>query len=126
MDLWITQGLLAAIFLMAGANKLFQSIPELAKMLPWVTETPEVLVRFIGLSEVLGALGLILPSALRIKPVLTPLAGLGLALVMIFAALFHFNRGETANIGANFAFVALALFVSWGRYSKAPIASKAS
>lgn len=124
ITLWILQVLLGAMYLMAGGNKLSQSIEELSKMLPWVTEVPSALVRFIGLSEVLGALGLILPSLFRIKPNLTVWAGGGLALVQLFAAIFHFSRGEMAMIGMNILFMAMALFIAWGRTKKAPITSK--
>lgn len=122
--LWIVQSLLAAMFLMAGANKLFQSVEELVKMLPWVTSVPSGLVRFIGISELLGGIGLLLPSILRIKPILTSYAAIGLALVMLFASIFHISRGEYSVIGMNFVLMALALFVSWGRMKKAPISPK--
>jgi putative oxidoreductase len=124
ISLWVVQSLLAAMFLMAGANKLFQSIPELSNMLPWVTTVPEAMVRFIGLSELLGGLGLLLPSILRIRPILTPFAALGLAVVMILASIFHITRGEVSVIGMNFVFMAMALFVAWGRMKKAPISPK--
>lgn len=122
--LWVVQVLLAALFLMAGANKTFQSIEELSKMLPWVAQVPVGLVRFIGISELLGGLGLLLPSILRIKPNLTPLAAIGLAIVMILAAFFHISQGESAVIGMNFIFMAMALFVAWGRTKKVPIHAK--
>lgn len=122
--LWIVQLLLAAMFLMAGANKLFQSTEELAKMLPWVTDVPMAMVKFIGISELLGGLGLLLPSLLRIKPILTPFAAMGLALVMILASFFHISRGEFSVIGMNFVFMAMAIFIAWGRMKKVPISSK--
>lgn len=122
--LWIVQSLLAAMFLMAGANKLFQSTEELSKMLPWVTSVPAGLVKFIGISELLGGLGLLLPSLLRIKPILTPYAAIGLSLVMLFASIFHISRGENSVIGMNFVLMALAIFVAWGRTKKAPISPK--
>ncbi len=121
ITLWVAQVLLAALFLMAGANKLFQSIEELSKMLPWAAEMPEAMVRFIGTSEILGALGLLLPSALRIMPRLTPVAAGGLALVMVLATAFHVSRGEASVIPMNIAFMAIALFIVWGRSKKAPI-----
>lgn len=122
--LWVVQSLLAAMFLMAGANKLFQSIPELSKMLPWVTQVPEGLVRFIGMSELLGSLGILLPSILRIKPILTPIAAIGLAVVMLFAILFHISKGEASAIAMPIVFVAMAVFVAWGRAKEVPIQSK--
>ena len=123
--LWTAQGLLASVFIMAGASKTFQSISGLSEMLPWVTEVPEALVRFIGISELLGGTGLLLPSLLRIRPALTPLAATGLALVMILATAFHISKGETAVIGMNFVFLAAALFIAWGRTKKVPIPAKA-
>lgn len=124
ISLWVVQGLLAAMFLMAGANKLFQSIPELSKMLPWVTQVPEGLVRFIGFSEFLGGIGLLLPAILRIKPILTSYAAIGLAVVMLLASIFHISKGEMSVIGMNFVFMAMALFVAWGRMKKVPISPK--
>jgi hypothetical protein len=85
---------------------------------------PEAFVRFIGLSELLGGLGLILPAALRIKPVLTPWAAVGLAVVMVLASGFHVSRGESSVIGMNFILAAVAVFIAWGRFKKAPIYPK--
>ena len=94
--------------------------------LPWAAQVPEALVRFIGVAEVLGAVGLILPSLLRIQPKLTPIAAVGLALVMLFAVVFHISRGETPMIGMNFILIAIAAFIAWGRFKKAPIAPKSA
>lgn len=76
--LWVAQALLAAMFLMAGAMKSTQPIEELGKSMPWVNDFSVVFVRFIGISELLGGIGLLLPAFLRIKPFFTPLAALGL------------------------------------------------
>lgn len=84
ITLWIAQVILAAMFLMSGFMKLSQPIDQLSKMLPWAAQVPEALVRFIGVAEILGAVGLILPSLLRIQPKLTPIAAVGLALVESF------------------------------------------
>ena len=126
ITLWIAQALLAAMFLMSGFMKLSQPIDQLSKMLPWAAQVPEALVRFIGVAEVLGAVGLILPSLLRIQPKLTPIAAVGLALVMLFAVVFHISRGETPMIGMNFILIAIAAFIAWGRFKKAPIAPKSA
>ena len=104
--------------------KVSQHIEKLSQMLPWASQMPELIVRFIGAAEVLGAVGFILPSMLRIQPKLTPIAAVGLAVVMIFAIAFHISRGETAVIGMNFVIVAIAAFIAWGRFKKAPIAPK--
>ena len=123
--LWVVQVLLGLMFIMAGATKSFQPVEALAESLPWVTSTPLELVRFIGVSELLGGLGLLLPSILRIKPFLTVWAALGLAAVMVLAALFHASRGEFSAIGVNVVMVAMFAFVAWGRSKKVPIATKA-
>ena len=123
--LWIVQVLLAAMFLMAGFMKISQPITQLATSLPWVSQVPEALVRFIGAAEVLGGLGLLLPSLLRIQPRLTVLAAVGLVLVMVLAAGFHLTRGEGGMVGPNLVIALLAAFVAWGRSNKAPIAAKA-
>jgi putative oxidoreductase len=124
IGLWIVQGLLALMFIFAGFGKLTAPISELAAQMPWVLDFSESMVRFVGASEVLGGLGLILPSLLRIKPVLTPLAALGLAVVMLLAAVYHATKGEYPAIGINAALAGLALFVAWGRYKKEPILAK--
>lgn len=122
--LWIAQGLLAVMFIMAGIMKATQPIEALAESLPWVTSTPLGLVRFIGISELLGGLGLLIPSIFRFKPFFTVWAALGLALIMVLAAGFHASRGEFPNIGMNVVLIGIALFIVWGRSKKAPILSK--
>lgn len=122
--LWVIQVLLGLMFLMAGATKTFQPIETLAESLPWVTSVSLELVRFIGVSELFGGLGLILPSVLRIKPFLTSWAAIGIALIMVLAAVFHASRSEFSGIIANVVFMALALFVAWGRAKKVPITAK--
>jgi len=124
ISLWIAQILLAAAFLMSGLMKLSQPIEALAAQMQWPGQVPAGLVRFIGLAEVLGALGLILPAATRIKPGLTPLAAMGLIVVMVLASAFHLSRGEGQMVPANLVLAALAAFVAWGRTKKAPIAPR--
>ena len=121
VTLWVAQVLLAGMFLMAGVMKLTQSIDVLAASLPWASSVPELLVRFIGLSEFAGALGLLLPSLTRIQPRLTALAALGLVAVMVLAAGFHATRGEFAMMPMNLVIGLVALFVAWGRGKAAPI-----
>jgi putative oxidoreductase len=119
--LWAVQVLLALAFGMAGVMKSTAPIAELAHKLVWPGVVPAALVRFIGLSELAGALGLVLPSATRIKPALTPLAAAGLVIVMVLASLFHLSRGEMGALPINATLGALAAFVAWGRTRKAPI-----
>jgi putative oxidoreductase len=121
VSLWIVQLLLAAAFGMAGFLKLTMPIPELAQTMVWPGDIPAALVRFIGMAESAGALGLVLPAATRIRPVLTPLAGAGLATIMVLAAVFHVFRGELESLPINLTLGALAAFVAWGRLRKAPI-----
>jgi len=124
VSLWAVQVLLALAFGMAGLMKSTQPIAELAEKMVWPGVLPAALVRFIGVSELLGAIGLILPSATRVKPGLTVLAALGLTTVMLLAIVFHISRGEFGNLIFNVVLGALAAFVAWGRAKKAPIAPR--
>lgn len=121
--LWVAQGLLALTFIWAAYTKLFQPLEEAAKMLPWAKDNPG-LVKLTGVVELLGALGLILPSALRILPKLTIYAAYGAIVLMILAAVFHISRGEASLIGMNIFFLILGGFIAWGRTTKAPILPK--
>lgn len=120
ISLWILQLLLGAVFGMAGISKATQPIAELAQI-PWAADMPEALVRFIGVSELLGGVGLLLPALTRIRPGLTPLAAVGLTTIMAFAAVFHATRGEVGGIVVNVVLGGIAAFIAWGRYKKAPI-----
>ena len=113
--LWIVQVLLALAFFAAGAMKLTQPIDALAAQLAWPGDVPEGLVRFIGAAEVLGAIGLIVPAATRILPWFTPLAALGLGLIMVLATVFHITRGEFIAVPVTLVQLALATFVVYGR-----------
>jgi uncharacterized membrane protein len=119
--LWITQALVFAFFVAVGAVKLFTPMQQLASMMPWPGQYPEAFVRIIGIIDIAGGLGILLPSLTRIKPGLTVLAALGCAVLQIFAAVFHISRGEASLTPTNFVLFALCAFVLWGRRSKAPI-----
>src|SRR5215213_397955 len=82
--LWIAQGLLAAMYLMAGAMKTFQTA-KAKERLPWAKARSDTFVRFVGMSELLGALGLILPITTGILPWMTPIAAIGLSLIQLLA-----------------------------------------
>jgi uncharacterized membrane protein YphA (DoxX/SURF4 family) len=113
--LWIAQGLLALMFLMAGSMKALQY--EKAKAsLAYVKEVPKGLITFIGVAEMLGAVGVVLPLLLGLPAILTPLAAGGLALVMLLAAGFHLKRGEHQAIVMNLVLGAVAAFVAYGRW----------
>lgn len=124
VGLWVAQGLLALAFLASGAMKVSMPMETLQAQMPWVSGSLGGLVRFIGTVEALGAIGVVLPAATRIKPVLTPLAALGLATVMLLASLTHLSRGELGVVPVTVTLGAIALFVAWGRHRAAPIAER--
>ena len=124
IGLWIAQVLMAGLFGLVGITKLTTPISELAEMLPWITESPEMVVRFIGLSELLGAVGLILPTALRMQPQLTNFAAIGLAIVMVLATGFHVYRGEFEVVPVNIILLGILILINWGRNKKAPVLPK--
>ena len=116
--LWIIAGLLAAVFLIAGANKLFIPQQKLAKAPGggWVLDFSGSFVKTLGAVEIVGAAGLILPAALGIGPILVPLAALGLAIIMTGAATVEFRRQEFKHMVLNLIYLALIIFVAWGRF----------
>ena len=114
--LWVASALLAAAYLMAGGMKATQPIAKLAAQMKWPAELPR-LTRFVGIAEVLGAIGLILPVLTGILAFLTPLAALGLVVVQVLAIGFHIMRKEPQILPANLVLLALAAFVAWGRWS---------
>jgi hypothetical protein len=111
--LWIVQGLLALIFLFSGGMKLVLPLAALTEQMP----LPGLFVRFIGVVEVLGATGLILPGLLRIRPGLTPLAAAGLVIIMIGATVLTLASGEVAMALIPLVVGLLSAFVAYGRWS---------
>jgi hypothetical protein len=120
--LWAVQGLLALIFLFAGGMKLILPPEVLTAQFP----LPELFVRFIGVAEVLGATGLILPGLLRIRPVLTTLAAAGLVIIMTGATLVTLAIGGGASALTPLGLGLLAAFVVYGRQRLAPRAGRGS
>ena len=114
--LWVVQGLLAALFLFAGVAKLVMPIEEMTKQVP----LPGLFLRFIAVAEVLGAIGLILPGLLRIRPGLTPLAAAGLLIIMIGATLVTLATGGGTMAMMPLVVGLLAAFVAYGRWRLAP------
>ena len=110
--LWIIQGLLALLFLFAGGMKLVMPLEALTGQMP----LPGWFVRFIGVAEVLGAIGLILPGLLRIRPGLTPLAAVGLVIIMIGAMVITLAGGEVAAALIPLVVGLLLAFVAYGRW----------
>jgi uncharacterized membrane protein YphA (DoxX/SURF4 family) len=120
--IWVAQICLIGVFGMTGYAKTFQPVSELSQSIAWVADVPEGLVRFIGICELAGALGLVLPSIIRFLPgYLTPLASMGLMTIMVLAMGFHTMRGEISTLPINIVLGGAALFVAWGRYRKYPI-----
>lgn len=123
--LWVAQVLLALAFVAAGAMKVFTPYTQLIAnpQMAWAIQTGEMTVKLAGFSELLGAVGLILPSALRIKPMLSGLAATGLTVVMVLATALHLFRGELP--GPSIILAVMSAFVAWGRLLKAPILPRA-
>jgi uncharacterized membrane protein YphA (DoxX/SURF4 family) len=112
--LWTVQVLLAILFLFAGVMKLILPVAEMTKDMPM----PGPFLRFIGVAEVLGALGLVLPGLLRIRPILTPLAAVGLAIIMTGATVVTLAKGAAAMIPLVVGL--LLAFVAYGRFTSRP------
>lgn len=121
ITLWIMQILLALLLMWAGFTKLFEPVERLSVMWPWTGQVPIAFVKFTGVVDVVGAIGLTLPSLLRIKPKLTPVAAIALCVLMICAIIFHIARGEASQIGINIVLIIIAAFVAWGRLTRAVI-----
>jgi putative oxidoreductase len=117
--LWIAQGLLAAMYLTVGSMKAFQpaKVRENPRM-TWAHGQPNNYIRFVGTTEVLGALGLILPLVMGILPWLTVLAGIGLTLIQLLAIFReHLPKREHEIIPLNIVLLALSIFVVIGRWT---------
>ena len=119
--LWIAQILLALVFGGAGITKVMQPIEKLATNMEWVKDVAPWIVRLIGILEILGAIGLILPAVTGIWPWLTPVAAAGLVLTMVGAMITNWRRGEFSKIGVNIVLLALAAFVVFGRIVVVPL-----
>ena len=126
VGLWIVQGLLALTFAGTGLWKLATPIPLLATKMQWMGQVSPTLLHATALFDLLGGLGVLLPSVTRIRPGLAVVAAVGCAALMASAVVFHVSRGEASNTPFNFLLIALSLFVAWGRRSLAPIAPRAA
>ena len=115
---WIASGLLAAAYLFAGLNKATQPKTKLVTSLPWAEDFTPNTIKLIGIVEVLGAIGLILPWLTGIAPILTPLAATGLVIVQVLAAVVHVRRNEAKVLPINAVLLLLALFVAVVRFTQ--------
>ena len=116
LALWIVAGLLAVTYLLSGGAKLIMPKEKYAAKARWAEDFSAGSVKAIGALEVLAAVGLILPAALDIAPVLVPLAALGLVMIMVGAVFTRIRRHEATFMVADLVFLALAGFVAWGRF----------
>lgn len=116
--LWIIQALLAALFLFAGATKLIMPIEEMTKQMP--VALPGLFLRFIGVCEILGGLGMVLPWLLRIQPGLTPLAAAGLGMIMVGATAITLMTGDILMALMPLVVGMLCVFVAHGRWPQSP------
>jgi uncharacterized membrane protein YphA (DoxX/SURF4 family) len=129
--LWTLQVLWGVFFSFTGFGKVMCYRADvwhhtLHQPVPWFSAVPQWLFVFIGVSEFLGGVGLILPAMTGVKPKLTPLAAAGLALVMILAAIFHIARGEYQwFLPLNLVLAAGAAFIAFGRWTVSPITEAA-
>jgi len=115
--IWVAQVLLALTFLVSGGMKLARPRLQLQTQLPYVEDFSDAQVKIIGGLEVLGAIGVILPSVLGVAPVLSAVAAVGLVLIMIGAIATHVRRGEVnSRLSINVVLLALALAVAWARF----------
>ena len=122
LALWIIAIVLAVGFAASGLMKIARTKEQLvASGFGWAQGFSPSTIRLIGILEVLGAIGLILPAALHIAPILVPLAAIGLALTMVGAAVVHARRKETPMIAINAVLLTLAVIVAWGRLGPYPL-----
>jgi uncharacterized membrane protein YphA (DoxX/SURF4 family) len=114
--LWVVQVLLGLLFIWAGGMKLVMPVEQLQDPVSF----PGWFLRFIGVAELLGGIGLILPSLLKIKPGLTPLAAVGLVIIMIGATVIGMIYGPLAGALIPLVVGVLAAFVAYGRWRLVP------
>jgi len=120
--LWILQVLMALLFLFAGGTKLIMSAEALSQpTTPNQVMLPVWFIRFIGVFEFLGGLGLLLPGLLRTRQYLTPLAALGLAIIMAGAVVFTIIGGAISVAVVNVVILLLLLFIAYGRWRVRPL-----
>jgi len=116
---WVFSIVLAVVFFITGVNKVFR-YEKSRDLLPWVKDVPRALAQTIGVAEILGALGLILPVITGIYAWLTPVAAVALALLMLSAVVFHLLRRETTEAGVNVLLLIMLVIVAYVRWPLMP------
>ncbi len=119
--LWVFQILVALVFLATGLPKVIAPKEKLERRMGWVKEAQVSTVKIIGVLEILGAVGLILPAVTRILPWLTPLAAAGLTLTMIGAIATHVREAEYSRLWLPILLLFLAVFIAYGRFVFVPL-----
>jgi hypothetical protein len=116
--LWIVQGVLALVYLAVGGLKIVRPREQLVTSgnFDWMNDFSDSGVKAVGLVEILGALGVILPWLTAIAPILTPIAAIGLVVVQIGALRVHLVRNERQPLPVNLILLLLAAFVAVGRF----------
>ena len=113
--LWVMQGILATVFLASGTIILIFK-EKLKSKLTWLTEYSQASVLLISLAKILGAIGLIVPMITGVAPILTPLASLGIAIIMVLAFVYHIRKKEYKDLPATILFFAIALLIAYNRF----------
>lgn len=121
----LTEVLLALLFVGTGLWKLSTPLVELGAVFPWMGESPPALVYGTGVFDVLGGLGILLPTLSRVRPTVALWAALGCIALQLSAILFHLWRGEAGSTPFNVLLVALSAFVYWARRWRVPVAPRA-
>jgi uncharacterized membrane protein len=124
---WVFSAVLAVVFLVTGINKAFR-YKQVREMLPWTKDVPRAMVQFIGIAEILGALGLIVPpivgliwpAVADICAQLTLVAALALCILMLSAALFHTLRHESGEAWMNMLLLLMSAFVAYMGWTLMP------
>jgi uncharacterized membrane protein YphA (DoxX/SURF4 family) len=120
--IWIAQVLLGILFVLAGVNHAL-NYARASQQMVWMTAVGPERLRVIGVLEILGGIGVLVPQLTGTLPWLVPLAAALLALLMVFAMIFHARRGERAAIVFNLVLALLAAFVAYGRLVIEPFAA---
>ena len=120
--LWILSFLLAAVFIGSGAAKLLTSRDQQIERTPYAEDFPHTVIMGIGVLEILGAIGLVVPALTGIAPILVSIAAAGLAITMVFAALVHVRRGDGFRAALPSVVLAIcSVFVAWSRFGPYPL-----
>ncbi|MCC3284141.1 MULTISPECIES: DoxX family protein [Arthrobacter] len=118
--LWVAEIVLALLYLGLGVMRLVQPYDKLVRVLRWPADFPAWAVKLIGLAEILGALGLIIPAAADVAPILTPIAACALGMLMAGAVAVHLRRRERQRVALPCILLAMNVFIAIGRFGPYP------